>query len=179
MSEIAEKMNTFTYFDDDNDDNSEESYYELNYMSFYNLFNSPDYNGRITVVNNFNEAINLNNDHGNKFILVVGTEKPIFNDVRVINKGYELRVICYLKSNQRGNSPSSFDSVRFMRHGNKYKSWWKEERNDPITTQCHSENEITKYFSILDENDLYYHQIIQLFVKLDNDTEDYWRTKFI
>ena len=80
-SEIVEKMNTFTYFDDDNDDKSEELYYKLNYMSFYNLFNSPDYNGRINVVNNFNEAINRNDDDGNKFILVVGTEKPIFNDV--------------------------------------------------------------------------------------------------
>ena len=34
MSEIVEKMNTFTYFDDDNDNKSEESYYKLNYMSF-------------------------------------------------------------------------------------------------------------------------------------------------
>ena len=111
-------------------------------MYFYNLFNSPDYNGRINVVNNFNEAINRNDDDGSKFILVVGTEKPIFNDVQVINKGCELRVICFLKTNNRGNSPSIFDSVRFMRHGNKYKSWWKQERNDPIATQCYNENNI-------------------------------------
>ena len=77
MLEIVETVNTFTYFDDDNDDKSEEFYYKLNYMSFLNLFNSPDYNGRIHVVNNFNEATNLNNDDCNKF-LVVGTEKPNF-----------------------------------------------------------------------------------------------------
>ena len=71
------------------------------------FFNSPDYNGRINVVNNFNKAINLNNDDGNKFILVVGTEKPNIGDVQAINKGYEIRVMCFLKSNKQGNSLSS------------------------------------------------------------------------
>ena len=140
----------------------------MNYFCFYNLFDSPDYNDRHNVVNNLNKTLNKKTDDNNKFILVVGTERPNIGDVQATNKGYELRVICLLTSNEQGNSPSNFDLVRFMRHGNKYKSWWKQERNHPATTQCYNENKIDKYF----------YQIIQLYVKQDNGTEDYWRAKF-
>ena len=93
-------MNTFVHFDNDNDVESAVSYYKLNYMCFYNLFNSPDYIGRINVVNNLNIALNQNNDDDNKFILVVGTEKPNIGDGQANNNRYEIRVICCLKSNK-------------------------------------------------------------------------------
>ena len=52
------------------------------------FFNSPDYNDRINVMNTLNDALNQNIDNNNKFILVVGTERPNLHDVQAINKGY-------------------------------------------------------------------------------------------
>ena len=56
-------MNTFVHFDDNDDVETGESYYKLNYMCFYNLFNK-----------------------------CVGTERPDIGDVQAINKGYDLKL---------------------------------------------------------------------------------------
>ena len=34
------------------------------------------------------------------------------------------------------NDPSLYDGIRYMQHGEGFNSWWKQERQDYITTQC-------------------------------------------
>ena len=52
------------------------------------------------------------------------------------DKQFDLRSICIIKSKTVPQNTNGFDSIRYMRHGNSFKLWWKQEREDFVCSQC-------------------------------------------
>ena len=52
---------------------------------------------------------------------------------------------------------SKFESIRFMRHGNGFCSWWKQEQQDLVTTQC-SRDEYIYNLLQADTTSYFFHQ---------------------
>ena len=71
-----------------------------------------------------------------KVVIVVGVEPPIRGTKTKNYADYELRVICVIKANNKWTETSQFDAMRYMCHGNGNYYLWKQQINDPITTQC-------------------------------------------
>ena len=87
---------------------------------------------------------------------------------------FELRVVCMIKSHGERNCPSQFDAIS---HGNGFQSWWKQERNEKIATQCKNDDnifhDIQAWFG-----DIYFLQYIQVYVRIGEDECDKrWRMK--
>ena len=65
-----------------------------------------------------------------------------------------------------------------MRHGNGFSSWWKQERQDMVTTQCASDEYIFELLQT-DTTDYFFCQKIYLYVREVKSTIcDFWRMKF-
>ena len=91
---------------------------------------------------------------------------------------FELQSVVVLRSKDEPRSHSSFDSSRYIRYGNGFKSWWKQERKDYIATKC-----ATDIVSDLPVDDSYdsesnhFLQCISIYVKHQDVEVDKWRNK--
>ena len=65
-----------------------------------------------------------------------------------------------------------------MCHGSGNYSWWKQEINDPITTQCIYGEDI--YNTIYNPNeDCYLIQYVYVYVRIEHERNYHCRTKFL
>ena len=70
--------------------------------------------------------INTNKEElcGKKKIIITIGCNPLETDNYIIdNKNFELRVLCLLKSKHIPSHSSKFDTIRYMRHGNRDFAW--------------------------------------------------------
>ena len=63
-----------------------------------------------------------------------------------------------------------------MRHGNGFTSWWKQERNKKVVTKYTDDESIFQQF-INTNQQFYFSQFIQVYVKKEDTSVDDWRTK--
>ena len=104
------------------------------------------------------EAFGSNNtDHRDNIVLDDGTT-------------YELRsvVLTRVQGKDYSSKPGKYEAIRYMRHGGHYKKWWKQERNDKISTQC-VDDPISHLSSMYDESDdlphFLYHTMVYVIQK--------------
>ena len=64
-----------------------------------------------------------------------------------------------------------------MRHGNGFSSWWKQERNDDIVTQCNNDINLLEFIKSDDIN-YYLKMNVYVFIRIEEKNDNEWRTKF-
>ena len=154
------------------------SFFKFNSEFFHNLFSSEYYGNKIRIFDDISKARIEDDDNETKIILIVGKNSITQEQQRLNNNDFDLRVICILRSVEKPNNLSNFQSIRFMRHGNGFNMWWKQERQNYVTIQCVSDEYI---FDLLEENtnDYYFHEKIFVFVRESNSVDsDFWRMRF-
>ena len=118
-----------------------------------------------------------------KAIIIVGNDTTIDEDlideyIRIGSIEFELRVICIVQAKERGRTPSTYDSIRYMRHGNGYTSWWKQERKDDIVTQVDNNEDILHYIKSYNTTDCYFKTNVYLYIKINDEHDNGWKEKF-
>ena len=115
-------------------------------------------------------------------IIIVGDDLPeMVRDEVNLSSGVtlELRSIVLLRSDLRplNSNASSFNSIRYMRHGHCFKSFWKQEREDKYVTQCHGNilDQITRDEDA-ESNDFFFQHVL-CYVKKSTPNIDKWRLK--
>jgi predicted GIY-YIG superfamily endonuclease len=182
LSKIASIVNKFVPTElDDESNNSAAAFYKLDISCFYVLFHPRDYATSLAVITSIDDAINPAHAvtfANKKIIIVVGEEPPSVGSQKIAGAEFELQVVCIVKADNR-RSPSKYDAIRYMRHGRGFSSFWKQERKDYIVTQCIDGEDIfheLQDYSI--DDDVYFHQCVCVYVRVDDTDIDVWRSKF-
>ena len=186
LSDVINKVNQFykgDLYNYDYDDAS--SYYECDSETICNLFNQDDYSSSIAILDELDEETfnNIDSVITKKAIIIVGNDTTIDEDlideyIRIGSIEFELRVICIVQAKERGRTPSTYDSIRYMRHGNGYTSWWKQERKDDIVTQVDNNEDILHYIKSYNTTDCYFKTNVYLYIKINDEHDNGWKEKF-
>ena len=64
-----------------------------------------------------------------------------------------------------------------MRHGNGYKSWWKQERKDFVCSQLSKGIDLLTTL-VFNAQDHYFCQYTSIYIRNDNQEIDKWRINF-
>lgn len=105
-----------------------------------------------------------------KFLLFV-TQDVVSDDIIVDDIKFEHRVMCCMK---RKGTGQDFESVRFMRHGGQYSSYWQQHRDDWNTNKCLHASDL-KMYAFSDE-----WKFVSLFVREESGvTMDRFRLDFL
>ena len=151
------------------------SFYKFDIRCFKKLFNTNDYSPSIEIIPSITKTQSISS-LDTKVIIVVGDSPPLKGNELIHRNDYELRIICIIKADRRGGKVSHFDAIRCMRHGKGFNSWWKQERNESIVTQCiHNEDILPSLFT---NNECFFLQYISVYVRVENDCNNHWRSKF-
>lgn len=148
------------------------SFYGLGKEYFEFLFADSYYASLVAVLSDSHDII----DHQNKKAYIVVSNKPPETDVYTVgnSKTIELRVVCVVKANRSDNSSSKFDGIRYMRHGNGFKEWWKQERKDNVTTKC-TMNRDSVFRDFTEENEDIFLQYVSLYIRQEDENSDHLR----
>lgn len=178
LKAIAEKVNPFVVPSDieyeDEDEDTGPAFYHCGIKSFQRLFPSEDYGDSLSILESINEATANSDDYAQKkVIIVVGDNAPTSGNVLIGTVKFELQVICVLKADKKGKNVNDYDAIRFMRHPG-CSSYWKQGRRDALATQCIDGENI--YDSLLFPG-CYFLQYISVYVKIDDECIDQWKSK--
>ena len=181
LSTIVSKVNAFLSNDLNNNDRDDPaSFYKFDVKCFENLFQEDEYTSSISILSSTEDALSqhtISEMKKKSVIIVVGDKNATEGELNIDTAVFELRVVCIIKSDRESNCPSKFDAIRFMRHGNGFNSWWKQERNESIVTKCSDDTNV--FLGMEDTNDdLFFLQYIQVYIKKhDDEGIEGWRMK--
>lgn len=172
MVDIADVVNLSVLTVSNEDDAS--SLYRFDIGCFRRLFREEDYSSSIAVIESF---VPHNPSHftEKKVVISVGSEAPTEGRHVVGTAEFELRVVCLVKADKRGDK---FDAIRWMRHGCGMSSFWKQERNERITTQCLAGDDIYDELQQYPVDTWYFGKFVCVYVKCESVSADRWRSEF-
>ena len=143
------------------------NFYKFNIECFEHLFPLCDYSETIAVLSSIYDAMASSDelDYSSKRVIItVGDEAPGKPSVEINDSIFDLQAICILRAHEQGARPSSYEAVRYMRN-ERYSSFWKQERNHNVVTQCvqgeHIFNELWKYST----EDCYFYSRVSVYVR--------------
>ena len=156
------------------------SFFQFNFTCINNMFQHEDYNEKILVRRSHQGVtsdISSTVYKDVEVIIIVGEEAPSTYEIINNSNGiFELRVLCVLKCDRPESSRNKYDAIRYMRHGNGFNCFWKQERCDPICS--HSNSSLLEDIA-LNADEHYFLQYIQMFVrKFGQSNVDRWKLKF-
>lgn len=132
ISTIVDKLNALIPIELDSSTRIDgDAFFKFDITCVRKLFEAHEYTKSISIGSSINECvqrIEINNYSDTKIIIIVNNNGPTTENISIGNIQYDLRSICITKSKDVPNNANSFDSIRYMRHGNGFKSWWKQER---------------------------------------------------
>ena len=179
LSAITDKVNKFYHSTNNNDEEHPNEFYQCDIDSIHRLFQQDDYSSCVVIVHDVEETTlnNIDNLQNKKVMIVAGIDIPMEEYINVENAIFELRVISIVRAKRKGRTPSTYEAIRYMRHGKGFSSWWKQERNDGITTQYHKEEQLLHH---LHQNNVncYFKLNVCIYVKNEEKNIDKWRTRF-
>ena len=125
------------------------------------------------------EEPSLNDNRGDSLVnvdilfFVTREEKVIDNFINVGEHRFEHRILLCLKDQGR-NHGRNFESIRFMRHGGPFESYWMQGRSDPYTQQYRDGADIGRIMLSEDWS------FVSMYVRVaEKSSVDSYRTEFI
>ena len=109
------------------------------------LFECSDYQSSVVTASSVDEClqrIDTGEVDNTKVLIIVSDQPPPTDHVIIDNNIFDLRVVCVLKSTVIPTNANSFQAIWYMRYGNGYNSWWKQERKNHVCTQCENDIDI-------------------------------------
>lgn len=153
-------------------------HFRFDFGCFHKLF-IPEFDDVISVVDSeelMEDEECIEDLEKKKIIIMVGEKSPSCGTKVIGNATFELRVFCILRSKSQERYQRNFHGIRYVRHGNGDDCWWKQEKDDQITTKCTNKENI--YNDVKDRDNYYFHQCVGVYVKLDNTVNEEWKSKF-
>ena len=78
---------------------------------------------------------------------------------------------------QKGDDPSKYEAVRYMRH-ERHEKCWKQKRGDAVTSQCPSD--LYKELESTYADNLYFYSCVSVYVQEGRTgAEDNWKAFFL
>ena len=136
LSAITDKVNKFYRNENNNDEEHPNNFYHCNTDSMHRLFQEDGSSSSVVIIDYVEEATleNINDVQNKKTIIIAGIDEPTEEYININDIEFELRVICIARAKKKGRTASTYEAIRYMRHGHGFSSWWKQERNDDIVT---------------------------------------------
>ena len=128
-------------------------------LQFCDLFPSEDYSGSIAVLPSLVESTRAGIEN-KKVLITIESIPPQSGVYTVRRKRFELQVTCVLRA--KGDDPSKYEAVRYMRH-ERHEKFWKQERGDAVTSQCLSD--LYKELESTYADNLYFYSCVSVYVQ--------------
>ena len=161
-------------------DNDGADYYRMDAACFETLFPGDEYSG-VAIFSSIEDAIDPTQAEilrKKKVILVADDIPPSRGNHMIGHSRFDLQVVCIVRAKQKGNSPSKYDAIRYMRHDG-FDSFWKQERNKSVVTQCIGRDNIYQELEETWSDDCFFYKCVSVYVRAGVDnTEGQWETKF-
>ena len=181
LSAITDKVNKFYRNENNNDEEDPNNFYHCNTDSMHRLFQEDDYSSSVVIIDYdyVEEATleNINDVENKKAIIIAGIDEPTEEYININDIEFELRVICIARAKNKGRTASTYEAIRYMRHGHGFSSWWKQERNDDIVTQYHKDEELLYHIHV-NNIDCYFKFNVCVYIRKETKNVDKWRTTF-
>ena len=111
-----------------------EEHYKIGTSHFRMLFQRSAYHDSVLVLTSVEDATEEQLRRA-RVAIVVGNLPPLDESFRAHSYTLDLQAVCVLRSKEKGQDPSKYDAIRYMRHAN-HSKFWKQERGDCIATKC-------------------------------------------